>query len=137
MAKRQSTRDRVRAFALALPEASEDHPWGEDVVKVAGKIFVFLGHSESDDEPGMAVKLTDSHSQALMVRGAAPSGYGLGRSGWVNVPFARGGPGIDVLTDWVDESYRLVAPKRVSRTLDDPAPGQDKPKRRSKKAGVR
>ena len=36
-------REKVRAFALSLPGAVEDHPWGEDVVKVRGKIFVFLG----------------------------------------------------------------------------------------------
>jgi predicted DNA-binding protein (MmcQ/YjbR family) len=135
MAKRESTRDRIRAFALALPEAFEDHPWGEDVIKAAGKVFVFLGTADHDAGPGMGVKLTDSHAQALMVRGAEPSGYGLGKSGRVNVPFARGGPPVDVLTDWVEESYRLVAPKRNAKALDEAR--QDKPKRHTKKAGVR
>ncbi len=29
--------------ALGYPEAWKDHPWGETVVKVGKKIFVFLG----------------------------------------------------------------------------------------------
>ena len=41
--------DDLRAFALGLPGAFEDDPWGhEPVVKVGKKIFVFLG---SEDAP--------------------------------------------------------------------------------------
>lgn len=110
-----SARDQVRAVALGLPGAFEDFPWGEDdcVVKVGKKIFVFLGGQDSD---GMGVKLRDSLEQALDVPGAAPSGYGLGRAGWVNVPLGEV-PG-DVLADWVEESYRAVAPKRLVAELD-------------------
>ena len=36
-------RDKLLSFALAFPGASLDHPWGEEVAKVNGKIFVFLG----------------------------------------------------------------------------------------------
>ncbi|MEX2557100.1 MAG: MmcQ/YjbR family DNA-binding protein [Actinomycetota bacterium] len=120
--KRGSARDRVRAFALALPEAYEDHPWGESVAKVNGKIFVFFGTDDHGSDRGMSVKLVESNAQALMAPGAEPTGYGLGKSGWVNVPFTRGAPPVGVLTDWVEESYRLVAPKRVSALLDDAAP---------------
>ena len=119
--KRSATWERVRGFALGLPEAYEDHPWGEHVAKIKGKVFVFLGTGEAHGEPGMSVKLEDSHAQALMSPGAEPTGYGLGRSGWVSIPFKRGAPPVGVLTDWVEESYRLVAPKRVSALLDEEA----------------
>lgn len=33
----------MRAFALGLPGAVDEHPWGETVIKVNKKIFVFLG----------------------------------------------------------------------------------------------
>ena len=118
--KRTSTRDRVRTFALALPGAYEDHPWGESVAKVNEKVFVFFGPDDHESGPGMSVKLVESNAQALMAPGAEPTGYGLGKSGWVNVPFQRGAPPTGVLTDWVEESYRLVAPKRMSALLDDP-----------------
>jgi predicted DNA-binding protein (MmcQ/YjbR family) len=112
-----TTRDRIRAFALSLPGAYEDHPWGEDVAKVNNKIFVFLGH-EGSSPPGMSVKLPDSQDQALRVPGAEPTGYGLGRGGWVNVPFTRKAPPLDVLRDWVEESYRAVAPRKRVAELD-------------------
>ena len=99
-------------FALGLPEAWEDHPWGDVVVKVGKKIFVFVG----DD--GMSVKLADaaSHEHALSLDGAAPTGYGLGKAGWVSVPF-KGQP-TGLLRDWVEESYRAVAPKKLVAQLD-------------------
>ena len=66
----------------------------------------------------MSVKLRDSHEQALSVTGTNPAGYGLGRSGWVDVPFRDTAPSLRVLKDWVEESYRLVAPKRLVAELD-------------------
>jgi predicted DNA-binding protein (MmcQ/YjbR family) len=114
---------RVLEFALMLPEAWEDHPWEETVVKVAKKIFVFLGSEESPTWPSMSVKLRESHDQALAVPGAEPTGYGLGRSGWVTIPFRTKLPPLGVLTDLVEESYRLVAPKRLAASLDRSGPG--------------
>jgi predicted DNA-binding protein (MmcQ/YjbR family) len=84
----RALRRRVLAYALGFPGAHEEHPWDEDVAKVGSKIFVFLGMEDSL-EPGMTVKLRESHEQALSVPGAAPAGYGLGRSGWVSVPFGE------------------------------------------------
>ena len=110
-------RAEVHAFALSLPEAFEDHPWGEDVVKVRGKIFVFLGTAGSQ-RPHMTVKLVESHGHAMSLEGAEPTGYGLGNSGWVNVPLHAGGVQTEFLCDWVEESYRIVAPKRLVAALD-------------------
>ena len=82
------------------------------------KIFVFLGVDDSP-ELGMSVKLRESHEQAMSVPGATPTGYGLGRAGWVSIPFRATTPPIDVLRDWVEESYRIVAPKRLVAELDE------------------
>src|SRR5687768_12716337 len=101
------TRNALVAFALTLPEAWEDFPWGERVVKVRKKIFLFAGSDEGD---GFAVKLLESHGHAMSLPTAAPSGYGLGKSGWVSVGYGKGLPPLSVLKDWVEESYRLVAP---------------------------
>ena len=108
---------RVHAFALGLPGAWEDHPWGETVVKVPNKkIFVFLGTPDGDD-PGMGVKLTESRDHALSMPDAQPSGYGLGKAGWVNLRF-KGVSDIGLLEDWVEESYRNVATKKLIAELD-------------------
>lgn len=114
----QTTRRRILEFALGLRGAYEDHPWDEDVAKVNNKVFVFLG-GEDSPEPAMSVKLRDSLDQALSVPGAAPTGYGLGRAGWVTVPFRDTTPPLAVLKDWVEETYRVVAPKRLVDQLDE------------------
>jgi predicted DNA-binding protein (MmcQ/YjbR family) len=108
---------RLRDFALSLPDAWEDFPWGERVAKVGKKVFVFFGHDES--EPSVVtVKLIESHGHALAIEGAVPTGYGLGRAGWVNVPVRAKRLTPELLCDWIEESYRLVAPKRLIAELD-------------------
>jgi predicted DNA-binding protein (MmcQ/YjbR family) len=110
----------VREFALSLPGANEDFPWGERVVKAGGKVFVFLGADERGGRGRrmVTVKLDESHGHALSLDGAEPTGYGLGRAGWVNVPLRARGVTLDLLRDLVEESYRIVAPRRLVRELD-------------------
>ena len=109
-------REKVLAFALSLPETAEDRPWEDEVVvKVRGKIFVFAGPTGSRR---VSVKLAESHAHALAMEGAEPTGYGLGKAGWVTVPLRAPGVSIGVLRDWVEESYRIVAPKRLVAELD-------------------
>ena len=106
MGDQRALRRRIRAFALGLPGAYEDHPWGEDVAKVNKKVFVFLGLGDDPASLAMTVKLRDElHHHALSVPGAEPTGYGLGRSGWVTVPFRHTTPTLDVLKDWVEETF--------------------------------
>lgn len=117
MANGTGVRASLVAFALELPEAVLDMPWeGDEVAKVNKKIFVFLG---SDDASVISVKLPDSRDQALGAPGARPTSYGLGRHGWVTVPIEGGdAPPTEVLCDWIEESYRTVAPKRLVKLLD-------------------
>ena len=120
-------REAVRTFALALPEAYEDFPWGGSVAKVNKKVFVFLGSDDGGHRPGFTVKLKDTavHEHALTVPGAEPAGYGLGKAGWVSVPFGDGGPPVEVLCEWVEDSYRAVAPKRLVARLNETPPQED------------
>lgn len=105
--------------ALGYPEAWEDHPWDETVVKVRKKVFVFLG-VHHDGRAGCTVKLPESAEEALQFPFAEPAGYGLGRSGWVNCAFAPSDePPLDLLLDWLDESYRTVAPKTLVKQLPE------------------
>jgi predicted DNA-binding protein (MmcQ/YjbR family) len=112
------TRARLKAFALSLPDASEDFPWGESVAKVNRKVFVFLGSDSGSGPRFMTVKLDESHGHALSIEGAKPTGYGLGRAGWVTVPLRAEGVTLDLLRDWVEESYRIIAPRRLVAELD-------------------
>jgi predicted DNA-binding protein (MmcQ/YjbR family) len=110
----RAIRDALLQRALGFPEAWEDHPWEESVAKVGKKVFLFCGGADPDDPP-VTVKLAESHEEALAL-GAAPAGYGLGRSGWVTVTCSAVPPVL--LEDWLEESYRLVAPKRLVKLLD-------------------
>ena len=113
--------EKVRAFALGLPAATEEFPWGESVAKVSKKVYVFLGVTDGSHPLGVTVKLKDeaAHAHALTFPGAEPSGYGLGRAGWVRIPLeGRGAPAAELLCEWVEESYRAIAPKRLIAELD-------------------
>jgi predicted DNA-binding protein (MmcQ/YjbR family) len=106
----------LRRFALAYPEAREDYPWGERVAKVRGKVFVFFG--VPGDGLHVSVKLPESGLLALGLPFAAPTGYGLGKSGWVSARFGRREkPPVELLKSWIDESYRAVAPKALVADL--------------------
>lgn len=113
--------EKVREFALALPGAAEEFPWGESVAKVDKKVFVFLGVDDGSYPLGVTVKLKDdtAHAHALTAPGAEPAGYGLGKAGWVSIPLEpKGAPSAELLCDWVEESYRAIAPKRLIADLD-------------------
>jgi hypothetical protein len=90
-------RAQLRAFALSLPVAAADLPWGERVIKVNGKIFVFLRHDEEMAPPLMTVKLNESHGHAH-ARGSRTFGTRPRTCGMVNI--------------------RIVAPKRLVGELD-------------------
>jgi predicted DNA-binding protein (MmcQ/YjbR family) len=107
----------LRDFALGYPGAHEDMPWGHRAIKVKGKAFLFMGHQAGG--LGLSVKLPQSKDAALMLPFATPTGYGLGKSGWVSADFAKTDkPPLEMLRQWVDESYRAVAPKKLVAQLD-------------------
>ncbi|HUJ47312.1 MAG TPA: MmcQ/YjbR family DNA-binding protein [Rhizomicrobium sp.] len=107
---------RLRKFALGFPETHEDHPWGDTLIKVRGKTFVFMG--ESDGGFGLSVKLPQSKEFALEYPFTKPTPYGLGKSGWVSAQFTKKDkPPLDVLEAWINESFRAIAPKSVLKTL--------------------
>lgn len=135
----------VRAIALAYPEAHEDFPWGERALKVKGKVFLFLHAGENG--LSLSTKLPVSCESALMLPFAQPTGYGLGKAGWVSARFdVDDDVPIELLRAWIDESYRAVAPKTLVRALDGdaaiapakkPAQKAAAKKRASKKAAAK
>jgi predicted DNA-binding protein (MmcQ/YjbR family) len=102
----------LRTRALGYPATREDFPWGHSAFKVKDKAFVFL---YADAEGcSLSVKLPESNALALQLPFAEPTGYGLGKSGWVSAGFkATDKLPLSLLADWIDESYRAVAPKRL------------------------
>jgi predicted DNA-binding protein (MmcQ/YjbR family) len=127
-AKRKSVRKATRAptpiaaeaklcaYALTMPGTVEAFPWGHRVAKVAKKIFVTFGNDERAFS--MSVKLPGSAAIALTLPFAEPTGYGLGKSGWVTARFtANERPPLDLLRAWIDESYHAIAPAKLLKAL--------------------
>ncbi len=112
----------LRAAALRYPQTEEHFPWDHHAFKVAGKkTFLFLTGLEEGFNCSM--KLPYRNGEALKLKAAAPTGYGMGASGWVTLTFSPSGkPPMTKLHDWLDESWRAVAPKKLSASFPDPPP---------------
>jgi predicted DNA-binding protein (MmcQ/YjbR family) len=106
----------LRDHALAYPDAHEDFPWGHSAFKVRGKAFAFL-HADAEGF-SMSVKLPESSALALQLPFAEPTGYGLGKSGWVSARFgAKESAPLSMLKSWLEESYSAIAPKKLVKGL--------------------
>jgi predicted DNA-binding protein (MmcQ/YjbR family) len=108
----------LRAFGLGYPGAHGKAPWpGHDDLAVNDKTFAYLA---ADGEPfSISCKLRYTGESALQLPFAEPTGYGLGKSGWVTfTPNEAEMPNIEQLKEWIDESYRAQAPKKLVNKLD-------------------
>ena len=64
-----------------------------------------------------------SREAALKHAFASPTGYGLGKSGWVSMNFdGHELPPVDTFKRWILESYRTVAPKKLIAELEAAQP---------------
>jgi predicted DNA-binding protein (MmcQ/YjbR family) len=124
----------LRAAAMAYPDTTEDFPWDHPAYKAASKkAFLFMGGYA--DALTVSMKLPFRHEDACARDGATPTGYGLGKSGWVTFSFpkARAKADFAKLIDYLDESWRAVAPKKLSQAYAQP-PAAAKPARKKKSA---
>jgi predicted DNA-binding protein (MmcQ/YjbR family) len=103
----------IRSFALSFPNTTEDFPWGESAFKVKGKTFLFM--HRSPEKLSMSVKLVASHADAMTRPEVKPTGYNLGKSGWVSAGYPAGSElPLELWKAWIEESWMTVAPKRLS-----------------------
>jgi predicted DNA-binding protein (MmcQ/YjbR family) len=112
--------DRIEQIVRRLPEAVrvDIEAWdGEPTFRVNGKNFVFA-HPEFDS---ISVKLSKDEADAVVASDAAvtPTGYGLGRHGWVSIRLPQRATGArwQEVEEWIRTSYTLVAPKRLARIV--------------------
>ena len=108
----------LRAWGLTLPGAHGKAPWPEhDDLAVEDKTFAYL---PAKGKPfSLSCKLPYTGYEALQLPYAEPTGYGLGKSGWVSLnPGEDEIPDIEQLKAWVEESYRAQAPRKLVKELD-------------------
>jgi predicted DNA-binding protein (MmcQ/YjbR family) len=110
----------LRAYGLTYPEAHLKSPWPEHLdLAVRDKTFAYL--SVEGEPLRLSCKLPQSCQAALDLEFTTPTGYGLGKSGWVTATFSdEDEPPVEFLKTWLDESYRAQAPKSLSKLLSSP-----------------
>jgi len=105
------SRTRWLDYCLAKPGAWQDEPWeGDVVVKVADKIFAFLGPTGNQT---IGLKCGDRETADLLLdryQGAASKTAYIGKHGW-NTFSLDGTIPPDEIQDLIDTSYQLVVAK--------------------------
>ena len=111
---------RLERMVDRLPEAVRVDivAWGDEpTFRVRGKNFVFCDQAARH----LSVKLPKEEAEAVVATDAAvePTGYGLGRHGWVSValPARPSAARWREVEEWVRTSYTLVAPKRLAQQV--------------------
>ncbi|WP_327152813.1 MmcQ/YjbR family DNA-binding protein, partial [Nocardioides sp. Soil796] len=112
----------MQAFALSLPGAWPDNPWGHEhpVIKVGpgerGKIFAFLGETGVGVKCGPDRDVADEWLQRYP-DDASVMRY-IGRSGWNDLAFGGAIPD-DELRAAVEESWSTVVSKLPKKLRPD------------------
>lgn len=110
---------RLERIVARLPEAErvDIEAWGgEPTFRVRNKTFVFTNETAE----GLSVKLPKEEAAAVVAteNDAEPTGYGLGRHGWVSVQIGEGDDERwEQVEEWVRTSYTLVAPKTLAKLV--------------------
>lgn len=86
------------------PGAKEEHPWGDTVFKVKGKVFAFLGGPQ---KPGVTVKPPPEELEVLLQAPFIHRARYVGRFGWVSVEILDD-DGLRLALDLVDDSYEMI-----------------------------
>jgi predicted DNA-binding protein (MmcQ/YjbR family) len=95
------------------PSAVEDHPWGDTVFKIRGKIFAFLGQSDSVT---VTVKVPPGDRDVLLSLPNIHTASYVGRFGWITISIEDADT-LALALDLVDGSYDLIAaPKKRSKS---------------------
>jgi hypothetical protein len=124
----------LRIAALRLPEtaegvACEGTALEKRTITARGKAFLFLGPTNA------MLKLGASVAEATALAANEPNRYRVGAHGWVTVTFGAGASlPAGLMARWVEESYRLVAPKQLLALLPEggtPTPAPAKPRKQT------
>ena len=127
----------LRLFALRYPEAEEGIACQGTALecstfKAGNKAFLFLGAAE------LRLKLGDSLAEAARHAAKSPELYAVGAHGWVKVTLSKNQTSpASLLERWIDESYRLLATKKLVALLDATKKPPSKKKSRQSRARPR
>jgi len=116
---------RVRALALALPEAQEQASHGSPAFKIAGKSGKFFAHfadrHHGAEQIAVLAKTSGQDELADLVERDPqvffrPAYYHA--SGWVGITLNSPTCDWDQVQHWLERSWHSVAPKRLTKLMD-------------------
>ncbi len=112
----------VRERALALPEADEVNSHGMPCFGIVkGKKFAYVSvDHHGDGKTGLLVKISGPDEQVQLIdmdeeRYYRPAYFG---DGWIGIRLDLGDTDWDSIADWLQRSWRSVAPKKLTAMLD-------------------
>ncbi len=113
--------ERLRQICLVLPEASEKEAWGDPTWRVRDRIFAMQKGNFEGGRPSVWFKAPQGDQAALVSfdpdRFFIPP-Y-LGHKGWLGAHLDGRELDWEELGELVEDSYRLIAPKRLVARLDE------------------
>lgn len=117
----ESIMQRLRQICLPLPEAVESEAFGSPTFKIRNKNFAMTGKDEHG-RPHVWCKSTFEVQQALV--NSEPDRYYVppyvGPKGWVAAWLDDvADPDWDEIDEIITESYRMIAPKRLVKAMDE------------------
>ena len=110
--------DWIHDYAMNLPEVVDTDSCNKTAYKAGKKSFLFVGIK--DDSYNVMVKLYESLEQAEAFAKENPENCTVGTHGWTTLKFPSDeGLEDDVLRAWIEESFRLLAPKSLVTKLEE------------------
>ena len=118
--------DKVRELALALPNTHERESHGSPGWRAgsekSGKYFAYFNDQHHGSEHIAVLVKTGSMDELLDLVEAQPQAYFkpayYGASGWIGVILNRPGLDWDHIAEWLERSWRSVAPKNARKLID-------------------
>ncbi len=117
---------KVRELALALPETHERESHGSPGFRVgtekSGKFFAHFNDQHHGSEHIAVLVKTGSMDELMSLVETQPEAYFkpayYGASGWIGVILNRPGVDWEHVSEWLERSWRAVAPTRLTKLLD-------------------
>ncbi|QFT78404.1 phosphoribosylglycinamide formyltransferase [Erythrobacter sp. THAF29] len=118
--------ERVRKLALALPETHARDSHGSPGFRVgtekSGKFFAHFNNQHHGQEHIAVLVKTSGMDELLDLVEGQPDVYFkpayYGASGWIGLILNRPGVDWDHVSEWLERSWRSVAPARLTRLMD-------------------
>ena len=109
--------EKLRTICLEMPQTKETQTWGKPHFRVGEKIFCGCGEDQGRPKIGLKMDKTDAQ-QMMKIPGIEKAPYSRPNDGWVSID-----PNVfdcwEEIERLISDSFRLIAPKRVSALLDE------------------